>query len=97
MSSPGGLDPLLAPALQMAERPVIGARRWAEELAARLTGELEALGKHVTGERHELSHGQLVNISEALAVCIISLCAYARGLVPRVASEQPNINVVVPD
>jgi hypothetical protein len=87
------LDPLLAPALAMAERPVISSRRFAEDSAARLTTELERLGQQLARGVRDPA-GQLQHVCEALAVLIISLCAYARGVVPKVASEKPNLTVI---
>jgi hypothetical protein len=89
------LDPILAPALEMAERPVIASRRFAEDAAARLTTELERLGAQLASGVRD-PHQQLAHITEALAVVVIGLCAYARGVAPQVGTEKPNLNVVVP-
>jgi hypothetical protein len=89
------LDPILAPALAMAERPVISSRRFAEEAAAAITTQLERLGAEMAAGARD-PHQQLTHLTEALAVVVIGLCAYARGVAPQVGTQKPNVNVVVP-
>jgi hypothetical protein len=92
------LDPLLAPALQLAELPVIPDRAWANRLAEKLVTELERLAPRIEGEKNPTAAGQLGNVAEVLGVSVLSLVAYSRGRTPRVASKAPeNLNVVVAD
>lgn len=90
------LDPLLAPALQLAELPIIPARRWADQCAHNITHELERIGKQAAEEPDAHSSLQLMNLAEALGVAVISLVAYSRGRVPRVKSDKPPVNLIVP-
>ena len=90
-----GLDPLLAPALEMESRPVVESRRLAAEQAGSLTNTLEMLGLQLASETDAASQQQLANICNALGVLIIGVVAYSRGLVPKVASQKPNANIIV--
>lgn len=87
-----GLDPLLAPALQLAELPVLPGRREADEIAHGLMAQLERLQMVLHAETDAESLAQLSHVAEAVGVMIISLTAYARGRVPKLASK-PNLIV----
>lgn len=87
------LDPILAGALQMEERPVIPARQFAQDEALMLVNSLERLGLHM-GDTAD-THSQLSHVCESLSVMIIALMAYARGLTPQVASQKPNTNILL--
>ena len=90
---PNALDPILAPALQMEDRPVVRARQFAQDEAAMLVKSLERIGLHLGGA--DDPHGQLHHIAESLGVMVIALMAYARGLNPKVESQKPNTNIIV--
>lgn len=90
------LDPLLAPALQLAELPVVAGREWADNSAHNLVRELEAIAKRAAGETDAQASGQLENITTAIGVVVISLTAYSRGRTPRVRSQEPSGNLVLP-
>lgn len=92
----GALDPLLGPALQLDQRPIVPGRSWAATSAATLTAVLEEIGRRIPAEGDARSAGQLMNVAEALGVLTISLVAYSRGITPRVGSKKPNTNIIVP-
>ena len=89
------LDPLLAPALQLAELPIIPGREWADTCAHNIVRELERIAQRSSSESDSSSAGQLANIAEVLGVSVISLTAYSRGRVPRVRSSRPDrVNII---
>lgn len=88
------LDPLLGPALQMAEKPVIPARRRADVIAHNITRDMEELVKMAAGETDTRAGLQIDAVCQALGVCVISLTAYARGVLPRVGKAEPNANII---
>lgn len=92
--SVGALDPLLAPALQMEQRPIIPVRTWADGAAGKLATVMEEISQHITTESDPRSCGQLMNVMEALGVISISLVAYSRGVVPQVGSRKPHVNII---
>ena len=96
MSGGGALDPLLAPALELEQRAVVPGRTWADVEAEVLTRVIERLAGKVAAESDTKSAGQLMNACEALGVITISLVAYARGVVPRVGEQKPNVNLILP-
>lgn len=96
MSRGNTLDPMLAPAMAMAERPVMPSRRDMELEAHNLVESLERIGAKASTESDPRAAQQLLNIAEALGVMVISLTAYTRGLVPKVGSRQPGVNLIVP-
>lgn len=90
------LDRLLQPAQQLAERPVIPARKWAEDMALAITGPVERIALNSASETDERAALQLASTAEALSVCCINLAAYARGVLPRVGRAEPPVNIIVP-
>lgn len=90
------LDPLLAPALQLAELPIVPGREWADDCAHNIVRELERLAKRAAGEGNVTAAGQLANVAEVLGVSVISLTAYSRGRTPRVCADSPPVNLIVP-
>lgn len=90
------LDPLLAPALQLAELPIVDGRQWADDCAHNIVRELERIAKRSAGELDELAAGQLANVAQVLGVSVISLTAYSRGRTPRVRADAPPVNLIVP-
>lgn len=95
MKPSNALDPILAQALQMEQRPVRRDRQLFEVEASNLLQVLERIGPHLEREANPAASGQLQNMCSALGVIIISMMAYARGLNPQVASKKPNANIVV--
>ena len=91
------LDPLLAPALQLADLPIIAERRWADDIAHNMTRDMERMAARITGETDPAAQGQLCNVAEVLGVAVISLIAYSRGKVPRVRSKAPPVNMILPE
>lgn len=89
------LDPLIAPALQLEQLPVIPGRKDMLDQAAALTTALERIGAKATIERDPQAALQLGNVANALSVLVISLVAYTRGRSPRVASQKPNTNIIL--
>lgn len=90
---PNALEPVLAGALQMEEKPILRARQFAQDEALMLVNSLERLGLHM-GDTAD-THGQLTHVCESMSVMIIALMAYARGLTPQVASQKPNSTIIV--
>lgn len=90
------LDPLLAPALQLADLPVVPDRKWADTIAHNLTRDLEKMALRAADERDPQAANQLANVTEVLAVAVISLVAYSRGKVPRVKSAEAPVNLILP-
>lgn len=88
----GMLDPLLAPALKLAELPVLPGRREADAVAGKLVELCERIAVMAHAESNVESALQLTNVAEAMGVAVISLTAYARGRVPKV-SRKPNLIV----
>lgn len=88
------LDPLLAPALQMAERPVLPERREADRIAHALTDLAERIMAMAHGEGDAQSAQQLTNCAEAMAVTVISLTMYARGVVPAIRSKPAGPTII---
>lgn len=89
----GGLDPLLAPALKLAELPVLPDRHRAEELAAQVLGIVEGVTALSEKETNVESSAQLDHVAQALGACLISLTAYARGRVPKL-TQKPDLTIV---
>lgn len=89
------LDPILAPALQLEELPIVPARIGVAQEAETLTGVLERLHARSTIESDRESSQQLLNAAEALAVIVVSLVAYTRGRVPKLGNQKPNTNIIV--
>jgi len=88
------LDPILAPALALAERPVLHDRKDMDREAHNLVATLERVAKRAEREGNLEAQAQLLHVAEALGVCVISLTAYCRGVVPKVATR-PNPTLIV--
>lgn len=95
MGKPTTLDPILAPALQLEQLPVIPTRAGVVQEAEALTGVLERLHARATIESDRDSAQQLLNASEALSVIVVSLVAYTRGRVPKLSHRKPHANIIV--
>jgi hypothetical protein len=90
------LDPILGSAMQLERLPIRPGRQWAQQEASLLTSSLERIGAAAEGEGDRLAAQQLLNVSEALGVMVVSLLAYSRGRTPRVESKAPDANIIVP-
>lgn len=89
------LDPLLAPALQLEQLPVVLGRHDMLREAELLTGAIERVSEKAKAEADPTAAAQLANVANALSVMVISLVAYTRGRTPRVSSKKPNANIIV--
>lgn len=89
------LDPILAGAIQLEQLPVAPGRHWSLNEASLLTNSLERIAAAAEGEGDRVAAQQLLNVCEALGVMVVSLVAYSRGRVPKVASQAPNANIIV--
>jgi hypothetical protein len=89
------LEPLLAPALELDELPVLADRQDMQLEASNLVQSLERIAAKAQRERDPNAAGQLMNVAESLGVMVISLVAYTRGRVPRVKSKKPGTNIIV--
>lgn len=79
----------------MEQRAVRPERQLMQLEASNLMQSLERIGAQLERERDPMAMSQLKHICEAQGVLIISLMAYSRGLVPRVANKAPEANIIV--
>jgi hypothetical protein len=89
------LDPILGPALQLEQLPVVPSRKDMVAVAEQLAGCVERITSKAAIEHDATAAGQLGNAANALSVIIISLVAYTRGRSPKVASRKPDTNIIV--
>lgn len=89
------LDPILGPALQLEQLPVVPSRKDMIAIAEQLAGCVERIASKASIEHDATAAGQLGNAANALTVIIVSLVAYTRGRSPRVASQKPNSNIIL--
>jgi len=90
------LDPILAGASQLEALPIRPGRLWSVREAEALTGSLERIATEASEEFDRQAAQQLLNVAEAMAVMVVSLVAYSRGRVPKVESQKPKTNIVLP-